>query len=144
MLQSFTRRSLLLILLILFAAVGAQPRNAVQSQIIMPQPGDPPILERITVTPPVEGSVTVIGDTGAVFSNAFLAIRNLYTGVTVYTRASGSGSFDVEIDASASTPFWISPSTAEISLARQEQPGILPGGPGVTVYGTAADPSTSP
>ena len=143
MLQSFIRRCLL-ILFMLFAAVGAQPRNAVQSQIIMPQPGDPPILERITVTPPVEGSVTVIGDTGAVFSNAVLAIRNLYTGDTVYTRAGGSGSFDAEIAASANTPFWISPSAAEIPLSRQEQPGILPGGPGVIIYGTAADPSTSP
>ncbi len=85
--------------------------------------GDPPLLARISVTPPVNGVVTVVGEPGAVFSNAFLAIRNLYTGATVYTRASSNGAFDAEIAAVANTPFWVSPSATEISLARQQQRG---------------------
>lgn len=137
-------RRFLPFLMLLFAVLGGYPLSDAQAQATALQPGDPPLLARISVTPPVNGVVTIVGEPGAVFSNAFLAIRNLYTGATAYTRASSNGAFDAEIAAVANTPFWLSPSASEISLARQQQPGILPGGPGIIVYGTAAEASSAP
>jgi hypothetical protein len=104
-------------------------------------PGDPPIAARITVEPPdANGIVRVVGAQGSVYSNATVAIRNLYTGETVYAQAGGFGSFAASIFGPGATPFLISPSLGGVPDARRAQPGSLPGGPATIVYGSAPLP----
>ncbi len=126
-------RRLLWIVLLFIAATG------VQAQPSAPQPGDPPVLAKITISPPADnGTVTISGSSGAVFSSAYLSIRNLYTGATAYTQAGATGSFIVSIAGTSDTPFWISPSSQRLIPQGQTPPtygtGSLPGGPGVIVY----------
>ncbi|MBZ0286223.1 MAG: hypothetical protein K8I30_01310, partial [Anaerolineae bacterium] len=97
--------------------------------------GDPPAASLITVSLPDEnGLVTVTGAAGAVFPSAQIAIRNLYTGKTVYVQGGITGSFTAQIEATANTPFWISPAST-IPTTVRDRPGSLPGGPGTIVYG---------
>jgi hypothetical protein len=97
--------------------------------------GDPPNSQLISISQPDEdGFVTIRGALGAVFPAAQLAIRNLYTGDTVYTQASTTGTFSTAVYGPGNTPFWISPAT-NIPTALRDQPGSLPGGPGTIIYG---------
>lgn len=97
--------------------------------------GDPPNSQLISISQADEdGFVTISGALGAVFPSAQLAIRNLYTGDTVYTQATTTGTFNVELYGPGNTPFWISPAT-NIPDALHNQPGSLPGGPGTIIYG---------
>ena len=122
-------RRLLLIIFLLLSAIGAQAQSRV------PHPGEPPVLARISISAPTsDGMVTITGSNGAVFPNAYVAVRNLYTGATVYTQAGETGSFSAQIAGSPSTPFWISPSTAKLPPERKDTPGSLPGGPGAILY----------
>ncbi|MEO8397088.1 MAG: hypothetical protein ABI700_29105, partial [Chloroflexota bacterium] len=122
-------RRLLLTVFLLVGAIGAQAQSRA------PQPGEPPVLARITISAPAsDGTVTISGSNGAVFSNAYITLRNLYTNATVYTQAGETGSFRAQIAGSPSTPFWISPSTAKLPPEAKEIPGSLPGGPGVILY----------
>lgn len=99
------------------------------------QPGDPPIAQLISVSAPDEtGTVTIQGGAGSVFPGAQLAIRNLYTGETVYAQAGITGTFSALIFGPGNTPFWISP-TSNIPSALRDMPGSLPGGPGTIIYG---------
>ena len=127
-------RRLFLIILLFIGVVGAQ------AQTPTPRPGDPPVLSRITISPPsTNGMVTITGSNGAVFPNAYVAVRNLYTGEAVYVRAGTSGGFTAQLFGPGNTPFWISPSDERIDQNAQSLPGSLPGGPGVILYGLFPD-----
>ncbi|MCC6805568.1 MAG: hypothetical protein IT319_21990, partial [Anaerolineae bacterium] len=138
-------RRLLLPVLVLLGAIG------VLAQPDLPQPGEPPVLEHITVSPPsATGTVTISGAAGAVFPNAYVAVRSLYTGSTAFAHAGITGSFSVEIDGVENTPYWISPSEEQITADMQREAesitGSLPGGPGVIVYSPFAEaqPASQP
>ncbi len=79
--------------------------------------------------------MTIQGVTGAVFPNANVIIRNLYTQETVSTRTGVTGSFGARIHGNGNTPFWISPTTQAVSESQRDQLGSLPGGEGVIIYG---------
>lgn len=97
--------------------------------------GDPPVAALISVSQPdADGLVTIAGAAGSVFPAAQVAIRNLYTGDTVYTQAGITGTFSANLYGPGNTPFWISPA-ANIPAELQDRPGSLPGGPGTIVYG---------
>jgi hypothetical protein len=114
---------------LVFARVEAQNGST-------PQAGDPPIAALISLSPPDEdGIVTISGAPGAVFPNARLAIRNLYTEQTVYIQTGVTGSFSAQLFGPGSTPFWISPTRGNVPRENQGIPGSLPGGPGIIVYG---------
>jgi hypothetical protein len=120
-----------LIPLIVFFAFGM-----LRAQEARPQPGDPPNARLISVEPPDDdGVVTIIGQPGAVFDNARVAIRNLYTQETVFTQAGPSGGFSAKIYGPGNTPFWISPTSGNISQQQREFLGSMPGGPGTILYG---------
>ncbi|PJF21984.1 MAG: hypothetical protein CUN56_08310, partial [Phototrophicales bacterium] len=105
-----------------------------------PEPGDPPVAALITISAPDEnGIVTISGAAGSVFPAAQVAIKNLYTEEVVYTTAGFTGTFTAQIYGPGITPFWISPAQSIPSNLRN-QPGVLPGGPGTIVYGTALQP----
>ena len=126
-------RRFLLTVFLLLSAVGAQAQSRA------PQPGEPPVLARITISAPdSDGMVTIKGSNGSVFANAYLSVRNLYTNVTVYTQAGETGSFSAQIAGSPSTPFWISPSTAKLPPEPKTNSGSLPGGPGAILYNPLA------
>lgn len=113
---------------LIFSSVGAQSTAP-------PEFGSPPIAARISVSAPDDqGIVAVSGTAGAVFAGAQVAVRNLYTGETVYTQAGITGTFEAKLYGPGLTPFWISPA-ASIPLQIRNQPGSLPGGPGTIVYG---------
>jgi hypothetical protein len=100
------------------------------------QPGDPPRAALITVSEPNEaGLVTIDGVQNAVFPTAQVAVRNLYTGETVYTQASIAGAFRATLSGTANAPYLISPSQGNIPNALRNRPGSLPGGPAVIVTG---------
>ncbi len=114
-------------------AVGAEGRL---------KPGDPPTAALISVSQPdVDGNVTISGAAGAVFPAAQLAIRNLYTGDTVYTLAGITGTFTATLYGPGDTPFWISPAQ-NIPSELRDKPGSLPGGPGTIVYGVFSQTPT--
>ncbi len=117
------------------AAVGAEGRL---------KPGDPPIAALISVSQPdADGNVTISGAAGSVFPAAQLAIRNLYTGDTVYTLAGITGTFSAIVYGPNHTPFWISPAP-NIPVELRDKPGSLPGGPGTIVYdGFSQSPTQS-
>jgi hypothetical protein len=121
-------RSLAVLVMLMCLTVSlAQAQNGAQA-------GDPPIASLITVSAPDEnGLVTLAGAAGAVFPGAQVAIRNLYTGALVYTQGGITGTFNAQIEATANTPFWISPAPTIPNTVR-DQPGSLPGGPGTIIY----------
>jgi hypothetical protein len=120
----------------LLVVIAAAAFGTLRAQEVRPQPGDPPTARLISVEPPnEEGVVTIIGQSGAVFENARVAIRNLYTQETVFAQASPSGGFSAEIYGPGNTPFWISPSVGNISQQQREFLGSMPGGPGTILYG---------
>ncbi|MCA0457586.1 MAG: hypothetical protein LCI00_26705 [Chloroflexi bacterium] len=124
---------LLLIGILSFVAVSAQGRLVA---------GDPPVAALISVSQPdADGLVTISGAAGAVFPAAQVAIRNLYTGDSVYTQAGITGTFSAVLYGPGNTPFWISPA-ANIPQEIQDRPGSLPGGPGTIVYGEFAQTPT--
>jgi hypothetical protein len=126
-------RGLLLGLLLGVTSVWAQDSR--------PQPGDPPIVGRITVEAPnADGIVRIVGSQGSVFGGATVAVRNLFTGETVYATAGGLGSWAVSLYGPGATPFWISPNAGAVGADRQRFPGSLPGGPGAILYGTRSIP----
>ncbi|MEP7290891.1 MAG: hypothetical protein ABI835_03860 [Chloroflexota bacterium] len=131
-------RRLIPIFVLLVAAVS------VYAQSDAAQPGDPPLLDHISVSPPEDGRVTVEGSAGAVFPNAYVTVRNMFTGATVTAHAGITGNFSTRIAASGSTPFWISPSEEPPTAAQLAAPGSLPGGPGVIVYGVLANTPERP
>lgn len=123
-----------------FAAVAALlllvlALQLAQAQDIRVQPGDPPATTLIVISEPdAEGLVTISGAAGAVFPAAQVAVRNLYTGDTVYSQATTTGSFTLRIYGPGNTPFWISPAR-NIPNELRGIPGSLPGGPGTIIYG---------
>ncbi len=114
-------------------AVNAQGRLAA---------GDPPVAALISVSQPdADGNVTVSGAAGAVFPAAQLAIRNLFTGDTVYALAGITGTFSATLYGPGNTPFWVSPAS-NIPVELHDLPGSLPGGPGTIVYGVFSQTPT--
>src|SRR3954471_20960965 len=114
-------------------AIGAEGRL---------KPGDPPTAALISVSQPdADGNVTISGAAGAVFPAAQLAIRNLYTGDTVYTLAGITGTFTAILYGPGDTPFWISPAQ-NIPVELRDKSGSLPGGPGTIVYGAFSQTPT--
>ncbi len=98
--------------------------------------GDPPVLALISVSAPdAAGIVTISGAAGAVFPNAYMSVRNLYTEQVVYADATVNGAFTIKIYGPGNTPFWISPAKAALSPEQRGQPGSLLGGPGTIIYG---------
>ncbi len=140
----FTRPRVLTVLLVLAlvtAVIGVPLAGQLAAQDDVPRAafGDPPIAELITLSEPdEEGLVTIRGAEGAVFPAAVVAVRNMYTGQTVYDNATVNGAFDVQIYGPGNTPFWISPA-ARIDAAERNVPGSLPGGPGVILAGPLPD-----
>ena len=127
------------LMVLLWLCLGVFVGSTVTQTIALPQPGDSPIAALIDVSVPDEtGSVTITGAEGAILPAAEVAVQNLYTGVTAYAYTGLSGSFRVQIPASGSTPFWISPSPS-IPVSQHDIPGAPPGGPGVIVYGPPAE-----
>ncbi|MEZ4669942.1 MAG: hypothetical protein R3E39_18725 [Anaerolineae bacterium] len=104
--------------------------------------GDPPVASQITVSAPdADGMVTVSGAAGSVFPAAEVAVRNLYTGDTVYALAGLTGTFTATLYGPGNTPFEISPAQ-NIPTSLRNQPGALPGGPATIVYGAFPSNST--
>ncbi len=128
------RRLFLIVLLALGVAGGYRQSSLAQSSA--PQPGDPPVLALIRVSPAdADGIVTISGDDGATFASATVFVRNLYTGATVAARASTTGKFSAQLYGPGNTPFWISPSALLAPADVAAMTGSLPGGPGVILYG---------
>lgn len=131
----------LLIILLMLCAFGVP----VSAQTRPAQVGDPPVLSRIEVTPPnAFGLVTLSGSAGAVFPNAYVAVRNLFSGVTVYTRAGITGGFTAQVEGTVETPYWISPAEIETPRDARGLPGSLPGGPGAILMPNTAGVNAAP
>jgi hypothetical protein len=75
------------------------------------QEGDPPLASKITVETATDITVTIIGEEGAVFPSAQVAIRNLYTGATEFVQARANGSFEAVISGLPLMPY-------QVNLAR--------------------------
>ncbi len=130
-------------LILLTVLVTALSGVSAQSNAQLKQ-GDPPVEGRISISPPDEdGIVTISGAADSVFPAAQVAVRNLYTGQTVYVQAGVTGTFTATIYGPGNTPFWISPSTS-IPNSLRDRPGSLPGGPGTIKYGTFAQTAADP
>jgi hypothetical protein len=130
-----------LFLLLITLVVCGQPSIAQNTQA---RQGEPPIAALISVSPAdAKGNVTVSGAAGAVFPNAQVAVRNLFTGQTEYVNAGITGSFSATLFATGSTPFWVSAAT-NIPPELRNLPGSLPGGPGTIIYSTAVEAQTAP
>jgi hypothetical protein len=127
-------RRILAVLLMLFSlwlVGGVAAQDSTQ-----PEPGDPPVTALISVSEPDEaGVVTISGAQGAVFPAAQVAIRNLFTGATVYTTAGFTGSFSASLYGPGPTPFLVSPAE-DIPPDLRDRPGSLPGGPATIIYGS--------
>lgn len=145
-------RRLLPLMIILLTALAAGSRAVPELQAQSGStPPSPPVVELIRVSLPDEnGEVTVEGASGAVFGSAYVAVRNLYSGATVYTRAGSTGSFSTSVRAVDGTPFWVSafesssiPPTTEV-FPDADDAGWLPGGPGAIVYGGMLVPEALP
>lgn len=131
-----SRFMLALCLIGLCAAVSALPRADAQTVTPRAQTGDPPIASLITLSAPDEdGLITITGAAGAVVPNANVIIRNLYTEQTAYAPVGVTGGFSARIYGEGNTPFWISPVQGDIAPENRDDPGSLPGGPGLIVYG---------
>jgi hypothetical protein len=119
---------------------GVRAQNSTRLEV-----GDPPVISAITVSEPdANGIVTISGVPGAVFPNARLAIRNLYTEQLTYTTAGITGSFNAQIYGPGNTPFWISPVFGTIPAVLQDVPGSLPGGPGAILNGPFPETRQAP
>lgn len=118
---------------LLLLGVWVRPIHAQNTPTL--QAGDPPIAALISIAPPdTNGIVTIAGAAGSVFPAAQVAVRNLYTGETVYTQAGITGSFSVSLYGPGNTPFWVSPAqTLPANLRESGQ--ALPGGSGTIIYG---------
>ena len=124
-------RRLLVILIATILSVGD-----VFAQTTVPQPGDPPVAALIAISEPdAAGFVTITGAAGAVFPNAYVVVRNLYTQATTYARTGVTGSFSTRIYGGGNTPFWISPGSQGVPENERGRLGSLPGGEGVILYG---------
>ncbi len=130
-----TPRRLLTTLLFLTLCGTALPTT--QAQVITAsQRGTPPIASLISVSIPDDaGQVTITGGAGSVFPGAQVAVRNLYTGQTVYVPAGITGSFTATLFGPGNTPFLVSPAPS-ISNEVRDQTGALPGGPATIVRGS--------
>jgi hypothetical protein len=133
----------LLTVLLLLLSFGTFSPAPITAQTNAPlQQGDPPVATLIGVSAPDSaGIVTVTGTAGAVFPNAQVSIRNLFTGQTVTATAGFTGAFRAEIYGTGQTPFLVSPS-ASIPEGLRDHTGALAGGPATIVYATNADPRT--
>jgi hypothetical protein len=106
--------------------------------------GDPPNASNITISDADgNGNVTITGVNNAVFPNATVAVRNLYTEQTVYVPAGITGSFSATLYGPGNTPFLISPAEG-IAADLRNLPGSLPGGPAIVIYGTFAEGRIAP
>ena len=109
-----------------------------------PQRGDPPVAARISVSAPDEdGMVTIVGEAGAVFPTAQVAIRNLYTQQTVYVSAGVAGGFRTSEYGPGNTPFWVSVAPSIPGRLRDETTALA-GGPGTIIYGASPEPRLQP
>lgn len=104
--------------------------------------GDPPIAALINVSATENDFVVVNGAVGSVFPAAQVAVRNMYSGDTVYTLAGITGSFTATIFGTEDTPYWISVAP-NIPQEIRDQKGSLPGGPGTIIYGLSDGDATS-
>lgn len=128
-------RSLIALCVWMIACLTLSPAAAQTSNRL--ELGDPPNQALITISEPDrDGLVTISGETGAVFPNARVLIRNLYTEQTAYVNGGITGSFSVQIQGTPDTPFWISPISGDLPLDQRDLPGSLPGGPGTIVFRT--------
>lgn len=125
----------LIALALVLVVAGALPLVVAQEdRPVAAEFGDPPIAELISISAPdEEGLVTIQGDVGAVFPGSVVAIRNMYSGETIYPRSELSGSFFGQLYGSPNTPYWFSPAV-RIEAFERNIPGALPGGPGVILY----------
>lgn len=83
--------------------------NAQDDEIIVLQAGDPPLVERISLIALDDApyAVLITGEAGAVFPSAQVAVRNIYTGATIYTQANFDGSFSATVAGIANLPYQI-------------------------------------
>jgi hypothetical protein len=77
-------RLLVVLIVLTVAALNLSPAQA-QTKAVE---GDPPIIALINVSAPDDaGIVTLSGAAGAVYPNAHMSVRNLYTEQVIYTRS---------------------------------------------------------
>ncbi|MDQ7026296.1 MAG: hypothetical protein Q9P44_12160 [Anaerolineae bacterium] len=94
------RRLLAMIVIGLLTVTGLAQENRLQQ-------GDPPLAAHISVTTLDDMTVTITGESGAVFASAGVIVRNLYTGATETTIAAGNGSFEVTISGTDRMPYQV-------------------------------------
>ncbi len=93
---------------------------------------DPPFAPLISFVQETETTVTVSGEAGAVFPAAQVAVRNVYTGETVYASAAANGSFQATLNGTDAMPYQVNSARA-YPLAERENYDTIPGA-GVIVY----------
>ena len=96
------------------------------------QEGDPPLADRITIEADSDTTVSIIGEEGAVFPSAQVAVRNLYTGATEFVQASFNGSFEATVSGLDLMPYQVNVARSYPTNERDSY-DILPG-VGVIIY----------
>ena len=104
-LRSISIRYLSIILLFF---VGLMTTDA-QEEATLPQVGDTPVANRITVTADEDDPTIAIitGEVGAVFPNAFVVVQNLYTNDRETSGTSSNGEFTIRLYGRHQTPYWV-------------------------------------
>ena len=81
-------------------ALGSDPDTAkVTVEVLDTEPPEVPDIGLISLSLPVNGIVSVTGESGAVEANALVVVTNLSTGETVVVQADADGAFSIEIAA---------------------------------------------
>lgn len=93
---------------------------------------DPPYAPLIAVTQQDGQTVVIRGEAGAVFPAAQVAVRNVYTGDTVFASAAANGSFQATLNGTDAMPYQVNTARA-YPLAERDTYNLIPGS-GVIVY----------
>lgn len=88
--------------------------------------GDPPLASRIAVSDDDGRTVRISGEAGAVFAGAQVAVRNGYTGETVFVSARGDGSFQATLGGTAAMPYQVN-AASSFPPAERDRYVVLPG-----------------
>jgi hypothetical protein len=92
--------------LVLILAIGLLTLHGLAQENTL-RVGDPPLASQITVTEVDAVTVNVVGEARAVFASAGVIVRNLYTGATATTIATGNGSFEIALSGTDGMPYQV-------------------------------------